>query len=213
MAITIILFGPAVLLVVSALSLFLHKSAIGRILVYGASLIVSGAGIVAALTQLLGQGPTEVLTLPVGLPWLGAHFRLDALSAFFLVVVNHRRRGGKPLRARLRPARACAATRAAVLSALPRRDDPRHPRRRRFHLPVHLGIHVALVVGAGHGARPAARERARGLCLSRDGELRHARAAARLRPARRSGRSIRLQHDPREPPHRLDLRRSCSFLS
>src|SRR4029079_5975743 len=28
------------------------------------------------------------LTLPVGLPWLGAHFRLDALSAFFLVVVN-----------------------------------------------------------------------------------------------------------------------------
>ena len=38
--------------------------------------------------QLLGQGSTEVLTLPIGLPWLGAHFRLDALSAFFLVVVN-----------------------------------------------------------------------------------------------------------------------------
>src|SRR5207237_665330 len=28
------------------------------------------------------------LALPIGLPWLGAHFRLDALSAFFLVVVN-----------------------------------------------------------------------------------------------------------------------------
>ena len=28
------------------------------------------------------------LTLPIGLPWLGAHFRLDALAAFFLVVVN-----------------------------------------------------------------------------------------------------------------------------
>src|SRR5262249_58425178 len=27
-------------------------------------------------------------TLPLGLPWLGAHFRLDALSAFFLAVVN-----------------------------------------------------------------------------------------------------------------------------
>ena len=26
--------------------------------------------------------------LPVGLPWLGAHFRLDALACFFLVVVN-----------------------------------------------------------------------------------------------------------------------------
>src|SRR5439155_1445711 len=28
------------------------------------------------------------LALPVGLPWLGAHFRLDALASFFLVVVN-----------------------------------------------------------------------------------------------------------------------------
>ena len=26
--------------------------------------------------------------LPLGLPWIGAHFRLDALAAFFLVVVN-----------------------------------------------------------------------------------------------------------------------------
>ena len=26
--------------------------------------------------------------LPIGLPWLGAHFRIDALSAFFLLVVN-----------------------------------------------------------------------------------------------------------------------------
>src|SRR5205807_9484047 len=28
------------------------------------------------------------LVLPVGLPWVGAHLRLDALAAFFLVVVN-----------------------------------------------------------------------------------------------------------------------------
>jgi hypothetical protein len=38
--------------------------------------------------QQLGQGSAESQTLPIGLPWLGAHFRLDALSAFFLVVVN-----------------------------------------------------------------------------------------------------------------------------
>ena len=30
----------------------------------------------------------QSVTLPLGLPWLGAHFRLDALSAFFLAVVN-----------------------------------------------------------------------------------------------------------------------------
>src|SRR5206468_1437374 len=28
------------------------------------------------------------LTLPLGLPWVGAHFRVDPLAAFFLVVVN-----------------------------------------------------------------------------------------------------------------------------
>jgi formate hydrogenlyase subunit 3/multisubunit Na+/H+ antiporter MnhD subunit len=28
------------------------------------------------------------VVLPLGLPWLGAHFRIDALAAFFLVVVN-----------------------------------------------------------------------------------------------------------------------------
>jgi formate hydrogenlyase subunit 3/multisubunit Na+/H+ antiporter MnhD subunit len=28
------------------------------------------------------------VVLPLGLPWIGAHFRLDALSAFFLAVVN-----------------------------------------------------------------------------------------------------------------------------
>ena len=27
-------------------------------------------------------------TLPLGLPWLGAHFRIDALSAFFVIIVN-----------------------------------------------------------------------------------------------------------------------------
>jgi formate hydrogenlyase subunit 3/multisubunit Na+/H+ antiporter MnhD subunit len=88
MALTIILYSNAVLLIVSALSLFLHHRAAGRVVVYGASLLVCGAGIVVSLMQLLGQGSTESLTLPIGLPWLGAHFRLDALAAFFLVVVN-----------------------------------------------------------------------------------------------------------------------------
>jgi len=35
-----------------------------------------------------GDGDTLTATLPIGLPWVGAHFRLDALSAFFMVVVN-----------------------------------------------------------------------------------------------------------------------------
>ncbi|HYM32999.1 MAG TPA: hydrogenase 4 subunit B [Candidatus Cybelea sp.] len=58
--------------------------------VYGASLIISSVATVAALSQLINGATQAVpdLTLPLGLPWLGAHFRIDALSAFFLVVVN-----------------------------------------------------------------------------------------------------------------------------
>ncbi len=46
------------------------------------ALLIGGAGLLA---------PAAVggsVSLPIGLPWMGAHFRLDALSGFFLVVVN-----------------------------------------------------------------------------------------------------------------------------
>jgi hydrogenase-4 component B len=55
---------------------------------YGATLLLSVIGLGTALAQLIGGGSAPTLTLPLGLPWLGAHFRMDALSAFFLVVVN-----------------------------------------------------------------------------------------------------------------------------
>src|SRR3954463_2742153 len=41
---------------------------------------------VAALFPPAGVPPR--ISLPIGLPWLGAHFRLDSLTAFFLAVVN-----------------------------------------------------------------------------------------------------------------------------
>ncbi len=44
--------------------------------------------LIAARSQLLIGGGRVSRVLPLGLPWLGAHFRLDALAAFFLVVVN-----------------------------------------------------------------------------------------------------------------------------
>ena len=88
MALTVVLAAVAILLIVSALSLLLHGTALGRILIYGGSLALCGIGLVVGLSALLGQAPPETLMLPIELPWLGAHFRLDALSAFFLVVVN-----------------------------------------------------------------------------------------------------------------------------
>jgi hydrogenase-4 component B len=88
MALTLILASALAFLVLSTLSLALHARPLGRILVYGGSLVIAGAGLAVALNALVGQTPTETLILPVGLPWLGAHFRLDTLSAFFLAVID-----------------------------------------------------------------------------------------------------------------------------
>jgi formate hydrogenlyase subunit 3/multisubunit Na+/H+ antiporter MnhD subunit len=45
-------------------------------------LLASGA------THLVRGDPVETMTLPLGLPWIGAHLRIDALSAAFLCIVN-----------------------------------------------------------------------------------------------------------------------------
>src|ERR1019366_3676529 len=58
-------------------------------LVYGASLMITLTQGMIALLSLFGYSdPSSTVTLPLGLPWLGAHFRIDALASFFLVVVN-----------------------------------------------------------------------------------------------------------------------------
>ncbi|GIK95947.1 MAG: hydrogenase 4 subunit B [Alphaproteobacteria bacterium] len=57
--------------------------------VYGATLVLTTIALVAAMSHLIAA-PAERpdVVLPLGLPWLGAHFRVDALAAFFLAVVN-----------------------------------------------------------------------------------------------------------------------------
>jgi len=68
-----------------ALSMWKHGSA----MLYGACLLVSSALAAIALLNLLDPShPVLDATLPIGLPWLGAHFRIDPLAAFFLAVVN-----------------------------------------------------------------------------------------------------------------------------
>src|SRR6266446_6820375 len=57
-------------------------------LVYGGCLAVSALAFCVALGHLLAGGAASTLVLPLGLPWVGSHFRLDLLAAFFLAVVN-----------------------------------------------------------------------------------------------------------------------------
>ena len=57
-----------------------------HIVVYGAALALSALGFALSASHFLGRAAPASLVLPIGLPWLGAHFRLDALSAFFIAL-------------------------------------------------------------------------------------------------------------------------------
>src|SRR5260370_17825551 len=57
------------------------------ILIYAIALIVSTIALsTAAWALVTDTGLAQTVPLPIGLPWLGAHFRLDSLAAAFLVV-------------------------------------------------------------------------------------------------------------------------------
>src|SRR5262245_53674715 len=83
------LWGVAVLLGAAVLGALLQRAGGAARLVYGlclgACLGILGT---AALHLLFWADTPAALRLPVGLPFTGAHFRLDALAAFFLIVVN-----------------------------------------------------------------------------------------------------------------------------
>src|SRR5215218_2933104 len=88
MTIVVALGCVAILLAVACVAVALGRARLAHPIVYGACVAVSLVGLGAGLVALLGSGPPQTLTLPLGLPWIGAHFRLDALAAAFLVVVN-----------------------------------------------------------------------------------------------------------------------------
>jgi hydrogenase-4 component B len=72
----------------AVLAVILGRRAIATPLIYGGSLVVAIAALGAALVHFVGAQPPSTLVLPIGLPGIGARFRIDVLSAFFLIVVN-----------------------------------------------------------------------------------------------------------------------------
>ena len=85
--VTSVLLCAATLLGVAGLAVGISRRANANTVVYGASLVVTVIACLAGVIQLLAPS-TATITLPLGLPWLGAHFKLDALAALFIVVVN-----------------------------------------------------------------------------------------------------------------------------
>jgi hydrogenase-4 component B len=87
--VTMVLLCAAGLLAVACLAIAVAGARNVRHIVYGASLALCAAIVVVAGAQLVdAAAPASTAVLPLGLPWIGAHFRVDALSAFFLVVIN-----------------------------------------------------------------------------------------------------------------------------
>jgi len=83
---------PALLCVVALMALapiavVLSASSRANGLVYASCLIVTLMLAVVGGVSLFDRS-TSGIVLPLGLPWLGAHFRIDALAAFFLIVLG-----------------------------------------------------------------------------------------------------------------------------
>jgi hydrogenase-4 component B len=89
MALSLILTGVALFLAIGVFAVARSPAPDATMRVYAASGILSAVLLLLALGHLLfAVAAAPGVVLPLGLPWMGAHFRLDALSAFFLVVVN-----------------------------------------------------------------------------------------------------------------------------
>jgi formate hydrogenlyase subunit 3/multisubunit Na+/H+ antiporter MnhD subunit len=84
----IVLVCALLLLLLAVGAVALARSPLANALVYGATLVLALICLGAGIAHLLGGAAPESVALPLGLPWIGAHFRIDALSAFFIVVID-----------------------------------------------------------------------------------------------------------------------------
>src|SRR5260221_14425295 len=88
MLVEIALWCIAALLVLAVRATAIARQRAATPIVYGVSFAASLVALAGALQCLLASAEPSTAALPLGIPWLGAHFRVDALAAFFLIVVN-----------------------------------------------------------------------------------------------------------------------------
>jgi hydrogenase-4 component B len=85
---TVVLVCSAAFWLLACTGIVIGRRPAGTLVIYAASLLLALISLSAGLIQLLGDQPPSGIVLPLGLPWIGAHFRMDALSAFFVIVVD-----------------------------------------------------------------------------------------------------------------------------
>ena len=82
------LWAIAVLIGTAGLAIAIHRRWLATTVVYAICLVVSTFIAALSIAGLIYDVPPETFILPVGLPWIGARFRVDALSFFFQLVIN-----------------------------------------------------------------------------------------------------------------------------
>ncbi len=89
MAISATLWSIASLLGTAVLAVAVQRARLATRLIYGCCLAASLVILGFACVELARPGvPMPAATLPIGLPWVGARFRIDAMTAFFQIVIN-----------------------------------------------------------------------------------------------------------------------------
>ncbi|HTV33680.1 MAG TPA: hydrogenase 4 subunit B [Methylocella sp.] len=76
------------LLALAVFMVFVRRWSLATPFIYSACLAVSFGLLALNLFDLLSGASPEDVTLPLGLPFVGAHFHVDALSGFFFAVIN-----------------------------------------------------------------------------------------------------------------------------
>jgi formate hydrogenlyase subunit 3/multisubunit Na+/H+ antiporter MnhD subunit len=84
---TVLLWCAASLLALAVAAILLKSHRIASSLSYSLTATVC-AVMCAIAVSCIGVAPSAGVTLPLGLPWIGAIFLVDPLSAFFLAIVN-----------------------------------------------------------------------------------------------------------------------------
>ena len=87
MQVVVLLWCVLGLLATAVAAIWLAPHRIATPLIYAATAIISAVLCATAFLG-LGAGESAVQHLPLGLPWVGANFHLDALSSLFLFIVN-----------------------------------------------------------------------------------------------------------------------------
>src|SRR5258708_33913833 len=86
---TIVLWCVTAFLALAIVAVTVARHASATPVVYGASLAASLVALAGGLAGLIDTAePPAAAILPLGLPWLAAHFPIDALAAFFLGALN-----------------------------------------------------------------------------------------------------------------------------